>query len=64
MDKPQNYEAESFVILSHLAQELVGEPGVFEKLGGVHGADLALGLGVEALVVHLILREVRPGYLK
>ena len=55
---------ESFVILSHLAQELVGEPGVFEKLGGVHGADLALGLGVEALVVHLILREVRPGYLK
>ena len=49
---------------SHLAQELVCEPRVFEELCCVHGADLVLGLGVEALVVHLILREVRTGYLK
>ena len=48
----------------HLAQELVGEPGVFEELCRVHGADLALLVGVEATVVDLILCEVRPGYLK
>jgi hypothetical protein len=50
--------------VSHLSEIVVRHPGQLEKLCGVHCADLVLLPGVEALIINLILVQIRAGNLK